>query len=197
MRGFLSALWILFVSLSSGTSQAQAPESLPGIFGPLSWEMNPKDIRQLFPKARVIESAHTIQERSGKFQKAKVITISPVMWKYLGETYASVYHDDKKIKLIRIETTESRPECEISKEKPLPKWCRDNYNKELLRILERVKKEISDSYGPPIKYNASTRYVPDPKEIGYVWKRKSFDLSLVLSKDDQGVWAVTLTANGT
>lgn len=198
MREFLLALSILLVLLSCGESQAQTPEALPDIFDPLSWEMNPKEVHQLFPKARVIESAHTIQERSGKFQKTKVITVSPLTWKHLGETYTSIYYDDKKIKLIRIETTESRSECEIfSQAKPPPKWCRHNYNKELLRTIDLVKKDISDSYGPPVKYNASTRHVPDPREIGYVWKRKGFDLRLVFSQDDQGVWAVTLTANET
>src|SRR5437879_2289857 len=98
MRGFLSFSILFVLSLSCSAAEGEAPESLPGIFNPLSWEMDLKNVGQLFSKARIIESEHTIQDRSGKFKKAKVVIISDLIWQHLGEVYASVYHQDKKIK---------------------------------------------------------------------------------------------------
>ncbi len=112
--------------------------------------------------------------------------------KYFGESSVGIEHDDyKRIKRIYVETFESRPECSLDTDKPIPKWCRNQYNQDILKVFDNIKKQLSQKYGQFINRPLDSY---DKREKQFVWERKGYDLILSITKGEQDDWAVNLTA---
>ncbi len=108
MKKLIIALLII-VSLpllaSAGTT---TPGPLPKIFAPLSWEMNIKELKKLFPSAEHFETAYTSPE--GERMIASMVF--GFKWEHFGEAHVGVsHHNYERIDIIGISTTETRPEC--------------------------------------------------------------------------------------
>jgi hypothetical protein len=170
---------------------APTPEPLPEIFSPLSWEMNIRELKNLFPSAEIQETAWT----SPKDEKMISSMVLGIKWDHFGEAHIDVsHHKYKHIDIINISTTETRPECFEGK----PAWCRTSYNDELVKILGELKGLITKAYGPPLEYKGGYREAaglpPDPREGGYKWERDGYNLFLSITVGEEEDWAVGLQA---
>lgn len=191
----LLVLIIIIMSLPLSTSvfAEKSPEPLPQIFSPLAWEMNIKELKNLFPKSEIQETAIN----GPKGERLIASMVFDVKWDYFGEAYVHVaHHNFKQIDIINISTTETRTEC--FEEIPMPTWCRTSYNDELVKILEEVKKLISKDYGKPIEYKGGYREAsglpPDEREKSYKWDRDGYNLFLSITVGEEDDWAVGLQA---
>ncbi|MEE9615203.1 MAG: hypothetical protein V3W31_09715 [Thermodesulfobacteriota bacterium] len=172
---------------------APTPEFLPAMFRPLSWGMNIKELKSLFPSAELQETTYTAPND----EMMTVSMVFGITWDYLGEAYVHVaHHNYGRIDIIRISTTETRPEC--FEDPPWPDWCRSVYSDDLVKILGELKGVISKAYGPPLEYEGGYREAaglpPDPRERGYKWEREGYNLFLNITVGEEDDWAVDLTA---
>jgi hypothetical protein len=172
---------------------APTPGALPEIFSPLSWEMNIRELKKLFPSAEIQETAWT----SPKDEKMISGMVLGIKWDYFGEAHIDVsHHKYKHIDIINISTTETRPEC--FEGLPQPVWCRSSYSDELVEILGELKGLISKAYGPPLEYKGgyseAAGLPPDPREKGYKWERDGYNLFLSITVGEEEDWAVGLQA---
>ena len=197
MRKFLIALLMiislpLFASAKTDESAA-APEALPEIFSPLSWEMNIKELKKLFPSAEHFETAYTSPEGERMISSM----VFGFEWKHFGNVHVSLsHHNYERIDIIKISTTETRPEC--FEGLPAPVWCRTSYSDELVKTLEDIKKIVTRAYGPPLEYEGGYREAaglpPDSREKGNKWERDGYDLYLTITVGEEDDWAVGLQA---
>jgi hypothetical protein len=172
---------------------APAPGALPEIFRPLSWGMNIKELKKLFPSAEHFETSYTSPENE-KMISSMVFNFK---WAHFGEAHLSIsHHNYKRIDIIGITTTETRPEC--FETLPAPEWCRTTYSDELVRTLTELKKIITTTYGPPIEYVGGYREAaglpPDPREKGNKWELEGYNLFLTITVGEEEDWAVGLQA---
>ena len=184
---------LLFLPICAIQGSTAEPDPLPAIFAPFKWVMDMKQLNNVFPKAEIRESEY-MAKVLGRMRKTKAITVSSGTWRAFGPAYVRVHHDDyKSLTAIFIETEETRPECNLDTERSVPKYCRTQYNAELLGVLNRVMQEMSKTYGKP-EGPFQFEDTSDSRERYYRWKRKGFDLTLNISKDEQDDWAVALVA---
>lgn len=195
MKNFLAfALLASVAFLACSAEKIEPVEPIPTLFAPLSWEMDLKNLKKLFPKA-TIEEMEYMTAHEDKYLKTKAFLISSLDWPHFGEVYIRIHHNNyRHITLIQIETRESRAECNPVPTASAPKWCRHQYNNELRKTFNDVGGEISRQYGTPVKIIGSGDYVPDPRAMAYVWKRDGFKVIVDINSGEQEDWSVTLTA---
>ena len=193
MKKLLIALLIIISLPLLASAGTTTPGPLPEIFAPLSWEMDIKELKKLFPSAEHFETAYTSPEN----EKMISSMVFGFKWEHFGEAHVGVsHHDYKRIDIIGISTTERRPECFESL--PAPKWCRTSYSDELVNTLEDIKKIITKAYGPPLEYEGGYREAaglpPDSREKGNKWELDGYNLFLTITVGEEEDWAVGLQA---
>ena len=182
----------LFASARADKS-APAPGALPEIFHPLTWEMNPKELKKLFPSAEHFETAYT----SPSGEKMIDSMAYDFQWEHFGKVHVHVsHHDYERIDIIGISTTENRPEC--FETLPAPDWCRTSYSDELVKTLNDLKELITKTHGPPLEYEGGYREAaglpPDKREEGNKWELDGYNLFLTITVGEEEDWAVGLQA---
>ena len=197
----LIVLLLIMISLPLFTSAyakeaaptGSGPGALPEIFSPLTWDMNIRKLKKLFPATEHFETSYT--SPSGE------IMISSMVYGFeldpFGDVHVSVaHHNYKRIDIINMTTTETRPEC--FETLPAPDWCRTSYNYDLVKTLENLKEIISKAYGPPLEYKGGYREAaglpPDPREKGNKWELDGYNLFLTMTVGEEDDWAVGLQA---
>jgi hypothetical protein len=179
---------------AKGTGEeTAAPAPLPQMFSPLSWEMQIRELDSLFPSGDVQQTSYA----GPNDERMTVSMVFGITWDYFGEAYVHVaHHEYQRIDIISISTTETRSEC--LEDIPRPDRCRCSYGDELEGILEELKRAISKAYGPPLEYKGgyleAAGLPPDPRERGFKWKRRGYDLFLGITVGEEEDWAVGLTA---
>jgi hypothetical protein len=193
MKKLLIALLIIIslpLLVFAGTT---TPGPLPEIFAPLSWEMDIKELKKLFPSAEHFETAYTSPEN----EKMLSSMVFGFKWEHFGEAHVGVsHHNYERIDIIGISTTERRPEC--FENLPAPKWCRTSYSDELVKTLEDIKKIITKAYGTPLEYEGGYREAAglplDSREKGNKWELDGYNLFLTITIGEEEDWAVGLQA---
>ncbi len=169
------------------------PGPLPEIFAPLSWEMNIRKLKKLFPATEHFETSYTSPKGE--------TMISSMVYGFeldpFGDVHVSVSHRNySRIDIINITTTETRPECFGTF--PAPDWCRTNYGDDLVRTLNDIKEIITKAYGAPIEYTGGYREAaglpPDEREQGNKWELDGYNLFLTMTVGEEDDWAVGLQA---
>lgn len=193
-------LFVLFGLAACGglpASRAQlAPvgETLPPIFGPLTWDLSRDQAMVLFPGK---EARDDIPGYDGD-EPLAITEAWGLDWPDIGPAYIIIAHDGSdRVRWLGVETSESREVCQTGDENSRSKTlgCRSDYGVQLTSVLDRLKTRLSKAYGEPELFTGPSEYsYSDKRERSYKWRRDGFDLSAAITTSEEGTWAVSLYA---
>ncbi len=166
--------------------------ALPNLFAPLTWETNPGAITSLLPHHELTEGKYPVLTNN-RLIEVNAIFVTQKNKKYFGDAMTVVEHRKNHITGIRIYTTDTRKEC-VPPPDILPKWCGGHYSENLKSVLFNVKNILEKEYGKAKELPVESDYQTEYKQHYYSWEQIGFKIYLDLTFDEEGYWAVTLSA---